>query len=116
MPRAAYAVIGSRFSRLTVIREIPDGGLMCRCDCGVVTEAAAKDLRVGNMQSCGCLRDEKSRQRGQKRRQKLGRPVCGPDGTVYPSRNAAAKAVGGDVGNIARMARYGWGGWSEPKL
>jgi len=54
---------GSRFGRLTVVREATQGGWkeirwLCRCDCGSTVIARGSSLRRGCPRSCGCLSRE----------------------------------------------------------
>lgn len=59
-------LIGQRFGRLTVLEQAEprmEGRRkrtcwLCLCDCGNFTRATSHDLRRGEAQSCGCLRDE----------------------------------------------------------
>lgn len=62
-----------RFGRWTFLREgkpklTPNGTLHrsieCRCDCGVVKTITAASARNGHSQSCGCLKLERSANRG----------------------------------------------------
>ena len=58
---------GQRFGRLTVIKmdEITSSRQpwVCRCDCGVVKSIEGREMRRGRILSCGCLKDEKIRDR-----------------------------------------------------
>ena len=62
-------IIGQRFNRLVVIQD--DGTRsskgdikwLCRCDCGNLYHALGYRLRNGLTKSCGCLNDEKKRER-----------------------------------------------------
>ena len=55
-------MIGLRFGRLTVLREAGKIGtasaFLCTCDCGSTKIARGYSLRIGDCQSCGCLRSE----------------------------------------------------------
>jgi hypothetical protein len=64
------AMVGNHFNRLTVLsrldsRKVGKSGdqlyWLCICDCGVSTEVSGKNLRSGQVKSCGCLRSEVSR-------------------------------------------------------
>jgi hypothetical protein len=61
-------MIGMRFGRLTVERQVPSiKGLatwLCFCDCGDTIIAKGALLRAGNVKSCGCLRREMGVARG----------------------------------------------------
>ena len=64
-------LVGERFERLTVIaydHTDDDKRSMWRakCDCGVEVVVSGHSLARGNTRSCGCLRDEKSADRGRK--------------------------------------------------
>lgn len=56
--------VGSRYGRLVVLEQIPAGQrgshtrLICRCDCGKLTEVLAGNITRGHTQSCGCLKAE----------------------------------------------------------
>jgi hypothetical protein len=56
-------VVGERFSRLVVIKEIErHNGLrqvLCKCDCGNQCEVVIHYLRHKETQSCGCLKDQR---------------------------------------------------------
>lgn len=62
-------IIGQRFNRLVVIKD--DGTRsskgdikwLCRCDCGNFYHALGYRLKRGLTKSCGCLNDEKKRER-----------------------------------------------------
>lgn len=69
MSRKLLDLTGKRFGRLTVLRRsgttrTPNGSSRpvwsCRCDCGLEVEVPGPNLRIGNTQSCGCLRRETS--------------------------------------------------------
>lgn len=54
-------ISGQRFGRLIVLDKSPikkDRHVCwnCKCDCGAYIIATGKDLRAGNIQSCGCLK------------------------------------------------------------
>lgn len=55
-------IIGNKFGRLTVVKEIEQRGYArmyaCVCGCGVKTIAWQSQLLTGNKKSCGCLRRE----------------------------------------------------------
>ena len=64
---------GRRFGRLVVLDEGPrvkspsgcytNRTVKCHCDCGTELIVRCSNLLAGRTHSCGCLRDEKSRQR-----------------------------------------------------
>lgn len=55
---------GRKYNRLQVISRHPvnsDAGKSrwyCRCDCGIECVYAGSDIKSGNVQSCGCFRDD----------------------------------------------------------
>lgn len=65
---ARLELSGLRFSRLTAVSylksRIIGGGKvaywLCLCDCGKTTEVSARNLRSGQVRSCGCLRRDVS--------------------------------------------------------
>jgi hypothetical protein len=67
------SLAGMRFDRLVVIRRAGHNPRrqvlwLCGCDCGSETTVRGTDLRRSMVRSCGCLRDEKTRQRAVGRR------------------------------------------------
>ena len=51
---------GTRYGNLTIISEAPRRNptrryVLCRCDCGQLTEPALAAIRNGNTTSCGCV-------------------------------------------------------------
>lgn len=48
---------GQVFSRLIVVRKLPQGWL-CRCSCGKQVVTYQCNLRLGRVKSCGCLKIE----------------------------------------------------------
>lgn len=59
MPREAEDLTGRRFGKLVVVGQAPPKGnsarWVCKCDCGSDHEVAAKHLKSGATQSCGCI-------------------------------------------------------------
>ena len=59
-PRYRYGnIVGMKFGRLTVMSELPDNRVSCRCDCGNAVEVSRPSLirKDGQgVKSCGCLR------------------------------------------------------------
>lgn len=56
-------LIGKKFNKLAVIERIPNskmGGSMwkCKCECGKEISVLGSNLKLGNTQSCGCLKKE----------------------------------------------------------
>lgn len=61
-------ITGQRFGRLVAICKTDKrrtGSIVweCKCDCGNTVFVSSYDLRAGRVQSCGCLRSEKLRER-----------------------------------------------------
>ena len=58
---------GARIGRWTVLCPAPKRGYAeywnCRCDCGVEREVFGRSLKHGLTRSCGCLRDDRTRER-----------------------------------------------------
>lgn len=63
MHKLTKNLIGSKFGRLTVIagaeRKNNKAHWLCICECGNEKITAGRYLRDENVQSCGCLNDEK---------------------------------------------------------
>ena len=61
-------MVGKKFGRLTVVSfdrlEKHKTYWKCSCDCGLTVIANGNNLRSGNTKSCGCLRRERTRDRG----------------------------------------------------
>ncbi len=58
---------GLRFGRLLVLSRLPnkhEACWLCQCDCGAKASVLGSKLRAGDTQSCGCLRREKTAERG----------------------------------------------------
>jgi len=62
MPKKINIEIGSKFGRLTVIKESfslnRETYLPCICDCGEAVDVRSSYLRIGKTKSCGCLNRE----------------------------------------------------------
>lgn len=62
-------MIGKKFGRLTVVSfdrlENHKTYWKCSCDCGLTVIVSGNNLRSGNTKSCGCIRREKAKDRGQ---------------------------------------------------
>jgi hypothetical protein len=66
MGRPARDISGHRFGRLLVLKRAPASSTksaywFCRCDCGRKISARSGHLTRGDIQSCGCLQLETSR-------------------------------------------------------
>lgn len=64
-------IVGIRFGRLVAIKDVKKRCgkrlrlfCQCKCDCGRVTVVEKGAIKSGATQSCGCLRIDKSRDRG----------------------------------------------------
>lgn len=58
-------IVGNRYGKLTVIKRVEnskhgDTRFLCCCDCGNKKVVSSKELRNGRVQSCGCLKKNKS--------------------------------------------------------
>ncbi len=56
-------LIGKRFSRLVVLSREPNdkhgkARWLCQCDCGTLKTIQGREIRIGKIRSCGCLRKE----------------------------------------------------------
>lgn len=62
-------LLGQKFERLLVIAESEPVGKnkrvawLCQCDCGTQKIVKSEELKSGNTKSCGCLNDEKRKER-----------------------------------------------------
>jgi hypothetical protein len=61
----AHDLTGERFAALTVVEKLqserkPNGRMVnmyrCRCDCGGERVTSGRNLKAGDVKSCGCLR------------------------------------------------------------
>lgn len=63
-------LVGLKFGRLLVTalepRTVRDRSWTCKCDCGRVVSVQGGNLRNNHTRSCGCLRNEVTRQRATK--------------------------------------------------
>ena len=76
--RAPLNLTGQKFGKLTALKIVgnnPVGGRIweCRCECGNMTTALARQLRGGSKASCGCLKVENGRKVGARRGAELFR-------------------------------------------
>ena len=65
--RCLEDLTGRRFGRLRALSFVgggPKPRWLAECDCGRLVVVRAASLRTGNTKSCGCLRQEKGRDRG----------------------------------------------------
>lgn len=62
-------LLGQKFARLLVIAEAEPVGArrrpawLCQCDCGTQKVVKSEELKNGDTKSCGCLNDEKRKER-----------------------------------------------------
>lgn len=49
-------IVGKKFNMLTVLKELDNGKILCRCDCGTVKEINKNNVIQGTTKSCGCQR------------------------------------------------------------
>lgn len=68
MLKQSLNLVGETYGRLVVLEKVdpyisPDGKKaskwLCKCSCGTEVEVVGNHLRKGNTQSCGCLREER---------------------------------------------------------
>lgn len=64
------SLVGQKFGRLTVLKDLPKAKKLCRCECGNICEVNTTKLKTGWTQSCGCLQKE----------------VCSKSGGLYKTR------------------------------
>lgn len=53
------SLVGQKFGRLTVLKDLPKSKKLCICDCGEETIVSTSHLKDGHTKSCGCLHQEK---------------------------------------------------------
>lgn len=53
-------IIGKKYGRLTVLKDLPKSKKLCICDCGKEIIVSTSHLKDGHTQSCGCLQKEKT--------------------------------------------------------
>lgn len=70
MVKTKENLIGKRFNRLVVLRQVEDyispkgkhySKWECQCDCGNITITTMNSLKAGYNQSCGCLQKDKAK-------------------------------------------------------
>lgn len=93
---------GKRFGRLLVVsRSENKSGTVawkCKCDCGNETVVRSDCLRIGKIQSCGCLRNELVGDRGRTHgmtETRLYRTWCGMKNRCYNPNYKGYKNYGG---------------------
>jgi hypothetical protein len=50
-------IVGKKFQYLTVLEKLPNGKVMCDCDCGTVRSFNLRDVKRGKTKGCGCRRN-----------------------------------------------------------
>lgn len=58
MSKVRKNIVGKRYGRLVVTKELGHGYVMCHCDCGNDKKIRKWSLMQGGIHSCGCLRKE----------------------------------------------------------
>lgn len=94
---------GKKFNRLTVLRRNGSSKdkhamWLCKCDCGNETVVRSDCLRIGKIQSCGCLRNELVGDRGRTHgmtETRLYRTWCGMKNRCYNPSYKGYKNYGG---------------------
>jgi len=61
---AVVVPVGTRFGRLTVLEDLGEHQIRCRCDCGVTCVKDSIGLRTGRIKSCDCLHRDNAKQLG----------------------------------------------------
>lgn len=89
--KRSESLIGKTFGRLTVIEEDTPRGkdrfYICKCECGETKSINQQSLKSGRSQSCGCLRKEITKTRGQENKTDLQGKVFGRLTVVKESNN-----------------------------
>lgn len=91
MPKGAKPIdiSGQRFARMLVISfvgiERHLARWRCRCDCGVEKVVAGKELRNGDIKSCGCQKTEHAQKMGSVSRPRHGHSKNGKSSLTYTS-------------------------------
>lgn len=52
------SLVGKKYGRLTVLKDLPRSKKLCLCDCGNEVIVQTEHLNSGHTQSCGCLHTE----------------------------------------------------------
>lgn len=64
---------GQRFGHLTVLKELGNGKIFCRCDCGNEKVFNKQNVTSGKSTSCGCARKDRIKSRKNIAGQRFGR-------------------------------------------
>lgn len=102
----AIDIIGKKFGKLVVIKRVENTNQgrskwLCQCDCGNLKSIIGYDLISGKTKSCGCIRKEKSKERGlanikhNKTNTRLYKIWSGMKSRCYYIKNIAYKDYGG---------------------
>jgi len=73
MPRPSRFIVGQKFGRLVAVQLTADRKALYLCDCGKTTECLTGHVLRGRTQSCGCLRQEKIKLKGNPNKIKHGK-------------------------------------------
>ena len=105
MPRY-IDLTGNKYGRLTVLnkdneRKSNSGSYwVCQCDCGNIKSVKSSSLRRGEIQSCGCLRNEKVAQ--SKKQQSENEMIGQRFGKLVVQKRSDRKGSGGELYWICR--------------
>lgn len=47
---------GKKFGMLTVVKELGENKILCRCECGTIKKCYKSNVKSGLTKSCGCMR------------------------------------------------------------
>lgn len=92
---------GNKYGRLTVLhkdteRKTNSGSYwICQCDCGKIKSVKSSSLRNGEIQSCGCLRNEKVAQ--YKKQQSEDEMIGTRFGKLVVQKRSEKKGPGGEL-------------------
>lgn len=92
---------GNKYGRLTALhkdteRKTNNGSYwVCQCDCGKIKSVKSSSLRSGEIQSCGCLRNEKVAQ--SKKQQSEDEMIGKRFGKLVVQKRSEKKGSGGEL-------------------
>lgn len=104
--RVRKDIVGKRYGRLVVTKELGNGCVVCHCDCGNDKKIRKWLLIQGYIHSCGCLRKEVAPKRHDVR-------LLSKDGTnlsILASKNLRSSNTSGVRGVSWSQARMKWVG------
>lgn len=104
--RVRKDIVGKRYGRLVVAKELGNGYVVCHCDCGNDKKIRKWLLIQGYIHSCGCLRKEVAPKRHDVR-------LLSKDGTnlsILASKNLRTSNTSGVRGVSWSQARMKWVG------